>query len=160
LLVCPARLRKCGSSSDPEAKDAPGHPAFALQRPGERRCAPAEQDRMPAVRGAASRGEQDAVADRCDRQAGSKEFADELLQCLALQILAHAACAVTAGENQTIELFASRLAPGERRLERGILLYRGVGRACRRVRAHEAADGGEAPQTRYEAPQVQAFAGE
>jgi hypothetical protein len=61
---------------------------------------------------------------------------------------------VTAGEKQTVEVFESRLSPGERRRERAIALHRCIGFARRRVRAHQAADGGEAPQTRYEAPPI------
>ena len=95
------------------------------------------------------------MADSGDRQAGRKKFADEFLQNFALQIFAHAPRAMPARQQQVVEISATHVSPGERRLERCILL-----RACRRVRPHQAADGGEAPQARYEAPEVQALAGQ
>src|ERR1700722_20995279 len=53
----------------PEANDTSDLRGFALERPGERGGAPAIKHRA-AVGGAASRGKQNAVADRRDRHAG------------------------------------------------------------------------------------------
>lgn len=72
---------------------------------------PAEEDGTVAVRGPASRGEQDTVADRRDGRARGEKLDDELLQDVALQIFAHAARAMTAGKKQAVEVFAARLLP-------------------------------------------------
>ena len=113
-----------------------------------------------AVGGVASCGEENAVADRRDRQAVGEKLRHQLLQNLALQIFAHAACAMPAGQEQAIKISAPDLSPRERVFEGRILLHRRVGVSGSGIGAHQPADGDEALQSRQEAPDVQALAGE
>src|ERR1700722_7468289 len=112
----------------PEAKDAPERPALAFKRPSERGGPAAKQDGAPAIGGAAARGEQNAMADRRDRQAGLKELGNQRLQDIAFEVFPHSTRTMAAGEQQAVEAFDTHPPPGKRGLERRIEPHLGIGR--------------------------------
>ncbi len=142
----------------PEADDPPDLPAGTLQRPGQRRGPSAEQDGAAAVGDAASSGEQHAMTDRRHRQPGGKKLGHELLQHVALEVLPHAARAMTAGKEESIEAGDTGLPPRQAGFVGRVLLHLRIGlpRIC--IGAHQSADGGETVQPGQEAPGVQALA--
>ncbi len=122
----------------PEARVHGEPPGPPLQRPGERRRAPAVQHGPSRRRIDRPSRHQDAVADGADRPARSERVDRHLLDLAALEIAPHAARPVTARQDQRVVGAAACCRPVQRRSERGVLAQRAVRGAGRRVGAQEA----------------------
>ena len=107
-----------------------------------------------------ARSQQDAVADRGHRLLRLKEISDVTLKRRALEIVAHAARAMPARQQQRVKRGSIDGIPTQRLRIIGIGDHRRIGVAGVAVGPHQKPDQRQSPQQRNGAPEIEALSGQ